>query len=246
MIDDNDNDNQREPGQRDDTSGDSVEGDDDATVYLRTFIRAALAVTPLSTDGQEAAMILIDDVARSFREHREHREEEDLREQAEKRLQELMAEEDRAERERAAARRLRDLEMQARDDSASAEAALQRVRLEAAVQECQLRQDLANALSRAASAEAALAAQEHGHWAGRKLRAAVQQQERHIVSTVEIAEGLGASRIDLEGALRQYIAELAADGSRLTLHLLLSPLGGANEGPAPQVTSAKGKRHGVA
>ena len=243
MFDDddhNDNDNQGDVGRGYDTSGDSVGGHDGATIedYVRTFIRAAVAVTPLSERGKDAAMILIDDMARSWREHRD---EEDLREEAERR-----AKEDRAERELEAAGLMREATVQARHEAASATAALQRARLEAAVQECQLRQELADALSRAASAEAALAALVPAHWAATQLREAALQQERHIVSTVEIAEGLGASRVDLERALRQHIAERAAQGSRLALDLLLSPLG-THEDPEPQgKTPKKGKNDGVA
>ena len=238
----NPNSDQGDGGPGDDTSGGSAEGADDWTTeyLLRRFTRAAIGCLPLSAEAQSAAMTVIDDVAELIAADRARQEREESARLAEA---ELLA---RIEADEVVGRLQEDL-ARAHRREASAEAASVQTRLDAAVTECQLRRELADALSRASSAEAALEAMVPAHWAATQLREAALQQERHIVSTVEIAEGLGATRASLEGALRQHIAQRSAHTSQLALDLLLSPLGRTAEEPEAKVTKGKkGKRSGVA
>lgn len=241
----NHNNNQGDGGPGDDTSGGSAEGADDWTTeyLLRRFTRAAIGCLPLSAEAQSAAMTVIDDVAELIAADRARQAAEERAESARIEEAELLA---RIEADEVVGRLQEDL-ARAHRREVSAEAASVQTRLDAAVTECQLRRELADALSRASSAEAALEAMVPAHWAATQLREAALQQERHIVSTVEIAEGLGATRADLEGALRQHIAQRSAHTSQLALDLLLSPLGRTAEEPEAKVTKGKkGKRSGVA
>jgi len=215
MPDYDDDDNNRNHGDAD-QGGDTLQ-------FMRATLRAALAVTPLSPESQDAAMTVVEDVARVIARRRH-----DRRVEAAQREQFRLYE---VEQERAEAHRREEAEAEAR--------------LAAAEEVLQLRQDLVDALSRLVAAETALEAMAPDHWAATQLREAALQQERHIQATVDLAEGLGASRADLERALLQHIAQRSVHTSQLALDLLLSPLG--NVGPGPQAkTSAKGRRHGVA
>jgi hypothetical protein len=241
---DNHNNDQGDAGRGYDTSDDSVEGADDWTTeyLLRRFTRAAIGCLPLSAEAQSAAMTVIDDVAELIAADRARQAAEEQAESA--RMEEV---ERLARIEAGEVGRLQEDLARAYRREASAEAASVQARLDAAVTECELRRELADALSRASSAEAALEAMVPAHWAATLLREATLQQERHIVSTVEIAEGMGATRAYLEGALRQHIAQRSAHTSQLALDLLLSPLGRTVEEPDPKTTKGKkGKRSGVA
>jgi hypothetical protein len=214
-----DHDDRKNHGDRDE------EKDTSAWQYMGPAIRSALALTPLSPQAQEAGMTVINDVAQVIAQRRH-----DTRVEAAQREQFRLY---KVEQERAEAHRR---------EAAEAEA-----RLAAAEEVLQLRQDLVDALSRVVSAEAALEAMAPNHWAATQLREAALQQERHIQATVDLAEGLGASRADIERALRQHIAQRSVHTSQLALDLLLSPLGSAAEESEPKVTKGKkGKRSGVA
>ncbi len=198
----------------------SSPSDGPTTVELaRTFIHAALALTPLSAEGQRAAIALGDDIARVFNEREE-------------------AEERRAEAKRAEEKRAEEVPLGCPSDDRRAEAdeAALSARVEATVQRL-LRRDLESAEARARAAEAALAELAPTHWSAAMLREASSQHERHIEATVKIAEGLGTPRVDLERALRQYIAQGSVHTSTLALDLLINPLGVPNDAPTGQQRS---------
>jgi len=214
----------------DDDSSPSIDADAPTTAERAlTFIRAALALTPLSADGQRAALALGDDIARIFSEQDEA-EERRLREEAEERLREE-AEETRLREE--AEERYRSIIEERRAEAGEAARSAQ---IDATALR-RLQRDLESAEARVRAAEEALAEVVPTHWSTAMLREASSQHERHIEATVKIAEGLGAPRVDLERAIRQHIGQGAVHTSRLALDLLINPLGLPQDAPTGQQRS---------
>jgi len=224
MIDDENDNTENDNPNPNNTTGGWEDSDDDPSIleFMIPMLKTAVSIAPVSAKARGAASTLLDECVRVWQDRRVEERAREKSERAEELAAELREKKETARRQKQLYKR-REAEVKAEH--------------KAAVREVERQEQFVDALERCVRAETTLEALVPKHWAAKLLREAALQEERHIQTTIEIAESLGASRADLEKAVRLHIAEIAIRSSLLTVDLLRAPLTGGREELDPSVTT---------